>query len=247
MNDFFRLYSCECVSKQEKSSKEYINVEIISSTQSYVISFQGTEVVTTTPIQTLQNIIYENTVFEANVMPLHAGAIEKNGAAFIFVAPTGSGKTTLVAYLSNEGYSYIDDDKTIIDMSTLRVLPNHSPIHLRTESLSILNSYGCNVKGKELCVEKIRRIVYTPKAIALSEVPIGGLFFITRSECTNNCESIATSEAVQMIMSSLLQYSSNSLETLKCAIKLAKNCKKLTFSDPRYVVKQINKESTLHE
>lgn len=247
MNDFFCMYSYECVSKQEDLLKEYVNVEIISSTQSYVISCNGNQVVTSTPIQTLQNIIYENTVFEANVLPLHAGAIEKNGAAFIFVAPTGTGKTTLVAYLSNEGYSYINDDKAIIDMSTLHVLPNHSPIHLRIESLSILNSYGCNVKGKELRVEKIRRIVYTPKAIALSEVPIGGMFFITRSECTNNCEPIANSEAVQLIMSNLLQYSSNSLETLKCAIKLAKKCKKLTFSDPRYVVKQIDKASTLYE
>ncbi len=193
------------------------------------------QIETYTPLRAVLNIIFEHTVYDPNILPLHAGAVEANGKAFIFIAPTGTGKTTLIAYLAHKGYPYISDDRVLIDMDTLSVAVDITPIRLRPESVPILRDYGCNIDGHEVRVENINRIIYTPEAVAANDLPIGGLFFIERSDSENSCSPIPRSEAVQLIMQNLLSPGNAGSDKLRCAIKLAPSCEKLVYSDMTYV------------
>lgn len=236
------MYSPCCVTNIKTSGIEYINIEIEQFRDSFVVSCQNKQVQTTLPVQTLQNIIFENTVYKPGVMPLHAGGAEIGGKAFIFIAATGTGKTTLISYLSEKGYPYISDDKVLIDMDTLNVLIDIQPVHLRPESIPVLQSYGCKINGNEVNIGNSRRIVYTPKNVVSRDLPVGGLFFIERSESVNSCTNIPKAEAVQLLMQNQMIHDGHNSNYLKCAIKLADKCKRLVYSDMRYVAELLGGE-----
>ena len=96
----------------------------------------------------------------SNIIFLHAAAILHSSLAYIFAASTGSGKTTLTAYLSESGCGYISDDETRIDMTSLRVHSDPKPLHLREESIPILRSCGIDITVPVTETESFRRIVY---------------------------------------------------------------------------------------
>ena len=131
------------------------------------------ETVSASPVQSVLNILFERADYRPSLFPLHSGAVEANGKAQLFLASTGTGKTTLTAYLTQKGYPYINDDSILIDMDTLSVVPEATPIHLRPQSLPVLEKYGCSVNGTEVKVENIRRIVYLPEITANAPLPVG--------------------------------------------------------------------------
>lgn len=216
--------------------KSEIVITAINNAGTYSISHSAQLIETKSPIQVIGNIIFEETVYVSSLLPLHAGAIEKEGVAYIFLAATGGGKTTLIAYLSESKYRYITDDMTFINLENRNVQVTPLPLHLRPESISILAKYGYPISGTEIAIENIHRIVYTPKITSFRELPIGGIFFIKRSDAENRCESIPKTEAVQLLMQNLMNGDAVNGASLKCAIKLAdKCCHRLIYSDMRYV------------
>lgn len=168
-------------------------------------------------------------------LSLHAAAVGHNNRSYIFAAPTGSGKTTLIAYLSESGYSYISDDKVVIDITSLRVQSNPQPLHLREESVPVLHDYGIDITVPITETESFRRIVYLPDNFISGEFPIGGLFFIQRDKVENSCTSVPPAEAVQLIIQNLHSPDVNMSVCLRCAIKLALICRKIVYSDMDYV------------
>lgn len=207
----------------------------------YQVQCNGQTILTDSPVQTLQNILFEETDYQNTLFPLHGGAIETGGYAHLFLAPTHAGKTTLIAYLTKQGYPYINDDRILIDMDTLCVLPDPSPIHLRPESIPVLERYGCTVNGREIRIENIHRIAYMPQKIATAELPIGNIFFIERSPTENDCREISRDETVRLLLAGLISPKANDVSRLKCAIRLATRCKKLIYSDMRYVSNLLKK------
>ena len=91
-------------------------------------------------------------------------------------------------------------------------------------------------------IEKIQRIVYAPKLIVTEDLPIGGVFFITRCEDENFCMRLPGGEAVQRVMQNLL-INRGGIASLRCAVKLARFCYELKFSDLSYVFDLIQKEA----
>lgn len=178
----------------------------------------------------------------SNIIFLHAASIVYNSRAYIFAASTGSGKTTLTAYLSESGYGYISDDETGIDMTSLCVHSDPKPLHLREESIPILRNYGIDITVPVTETESFRRIVYLPDSFAYGDFPIGGLFFIRRDESENSCEPVKPAEAVQLIIQNLLSPDVDMSACLHCAVKLAPKCKKLVYSDMSYVLETLKNE-----
>ena len=176
------------------------------------------------------------------ILTLHAAAILHNSLAYIFAASTGSGKTTLTAYLSESGCGYISDDETRIDMTSLCVHSEPKPLHLREESIPVLRSYGIDITVPFTETESFRRIVYLPDSLAYGDFPIGGLFFIRRDESGNSCEPVKPAEAVQLIIQNLISPDVDMSACLCCAIKLAPKCKKLVYSDMSYVLETLKNE-----
>ena len=210
-------------------------ISVIAIENYYKVHCFDKEFFTETPVQAVQNIIFENAVYKPRLFPLHGGGIEIDGNAQLFFAPTQSGKTTLITYLTQKGYPYINDDCILIGMDTLCVVPDISPIHLRPESIPVLAQYGCVIYGNEINVENIHRIVYSPQKNVSDELPVGNIFFIERSLSENSCHSIPRNKAVQLLMAALISPKANDSSRLKCAIKLASKCKRLIYSDMRYV------------
>lgn len=176
------------------------------------------------------------------LLTLHAASVTHNASAYIFAASTGSGKTTLTAYLSESGCGYISDDETRIDMTSLRVHSDPKPLHLREESIPVLRSCGIDITVPVTETESFRRIVYLPDSLAYGDFPIGGLFFISRDISENSCRPIPPTEAVQLIIQNLLSPDVDMSACLRCAIKLAPKCRKLVYSDMRYVQEVLKNE-----
>lgn len=61
---------------------------------------------------------------------LHSGAIARGRKALLLPGPSGSGKSTLTLALLNYGYKYITDEVTVINPSSLEVMPFQRPIYL---------------------------------------------------------------------------------------------------------------------
>ena len=54
---------------------------------------------------------------------LHAAALERDRAAWLFVGASGAGKSTTAWGLLHHGFSYLSDELAPIDLDTLEVLP----------------------------------------------------------------------------------------------------------------------------
>ncbi len=227
----------------DSGSPQFFNITVLKLyDNSYLLDFHGKRIRTRFPVQVIENILFSETVFDPSVFPLHGGGIETGGKAHLFLAPTHVGKTTLIAYLTQRGYPYINDDRILIDMDTHSVIPDATPIHLRPESIPILKQYGCSINGNEIRIESIRRIVYSPKNTVLSALKIDNIFFIKRSQTENACQTMQCDEAVRLLMAGLFSPKAYDGNRLKCAIRLASKCKRLIYSDMRYVADLLEKE-----
>lgn len=82
---------------------------------------------------------------------LHAGAVEKDGKAYLFPAAGGVGKTAMVTELSKRGYRYLADDWVIVDKDGM-AYPFYKNIHIM----------DYNLKDKELAKKVLgwKRIPY---------------------------------------------------------------------------------------
>ena len=105
---------------------------------------------------------------------LHAAVLARNGAAFAFPAPAGSGKSTLTWALANRGFDYLSDELAPIDLEDGTVLPFLRPICLKThpprgfeiEVPMVSTERGVHVSPVHLGGDWIQR-----------KLPLGALFF----------------------------------------------------------------------
>lgn len=212
-----------------------IIITVISSDDLFLVNCNGKTITTEAPIQTVLNLMFEESAYRTNLFPVHGGIIESQGKAHLFLAPTHIGKTTLIAYLTHSGYPYINDDFCLIDMDTLFVVPDITPIHLRVQSLPILEQHGCFISGDTMATERDIRIVYTPPHTQSNPLPISAIYFIERDERKNNCVPMEKSQSVKSLMAALLSPTAVDADRLRCAIRLAPKCKRLVYSDMGYV------------
>lgn len=73
---------------------------------------------------------------------VHAAVVERNGFAFMFPAPPGSGKSTLCAALVNRGWRLMSDELGLIDMQTSLVLGMARAVNLKNKSIDVIQNYA---------------------------------------------------------------------------------------------------------
>ena len=211
---------------------DYISDTVCENTYSINIT-KNTE----NPLLVLDSVLFDTTVYDDSIIPLHGAAVEYNGCAYIFLAPTTSGKTTLISYLIHNGMGYITEDCVLVDKQTFGIYPYPCPIHLRDGGIEVLKKHGIVISViKTLDTHAGTRYIYTPDNCVENLTPIGGIFFIERNETDNSMKDMPTSESIMELMKSSITVYQPSAEHIRLMSELSQiGCKRLIYKDMEYV------------
>ena len=232
--EFAQLLPLEFGQYAAKASSPLKNhVEITKASGEYRFSSPVNTSVVKDPMLALTSFIYSSIPFAESVLPFHGAALSYGGKAYLFLAPTCGGKTTLAAYLLHCGCGYLSDDCILVDKATLHVHPSATPLHLREGGYAVLQKLHAQpAETYSLKTPRDMRIAYTPENTVQTPLPIGGIYFINRSETENSAVSLSAKERVEILLASQTVYKMD----LKTIISLAGyNCQRITYSDMHYV------------
>ena len=175
---------------------------------------------------------------------MHGGAVEYKNGAYLIVAATTSGKTTLTSYLVSNSFGYITDDCIILYRESFKIYPFTTPLHLRKGGYNALKALGCAPENYVfLDSVSIKRYVYTPNNSVSKPLPLKKIFFITRTEDTNILEEMNTTEKITALLKSPITEYEIDGSYLSFISKLsAIPCKRLYYSNMNYVAEVIKNE-----
>ncbi len=206
------------------------------TTSHYHISWKGKELYFNSPLGCLAREIVTCRQFSPRVLALHGAAVVHDGGAYVFLAATTSGKTTLTTFLTQNGFGYLTDDCVLIDRETLEVFPCTTPIHLREGGVSVLRQYGCCPTLAHLQDPGFERWTFTPLRCEEEPVPLKQIFFLQRTEGENAVVDLPTNEIFSRLLTSPIVEYSLTADHLKMISRLAQGVpKELRYADMNYV------------
>lgn len=207
----------------------------------YEVAFDGQTVRDSSGAFAVDEIIANNTEYDSSVFALHGGAVEWQGRAYLFLASTTSGKSTLTSFLAHSGFGYITDDCILLDRTSFAVYPFHTPIHLRDGGLAVLKQCGAAPGKLEIIDdEKFTRYVYTPENCAEHPAALDKIFFINRTEGENSLSAMDTTSRMTALMKAPITPYAVSPDYLKFLSRLsAQGCLQLNYCDMNYVAEVI--------
>jgi len=217
-------------------------IEVIpQSVHSYIVQHRGGQVLTSDPLAELDNIFYTHTTYDPSILALHGSAVAWGGRAYVFLAITGSGKTTLASYLTSAGFDYITDDCILIDRDSLAVHPHCCPIHLRDGGLAVLERLGAAPQGLTyLNAGVMSRHIYMPGNCVTQPLPLGGVYFITLSNSTNEVLPLSANEALAQLMHAPMTPYAPTPDYLRLLMRLVQTgCQRLVYKDMDFVARYI--------
>lgn len=139
-------------------------------------------------LQAIENLMYLTLIPKDNVIGLHGAAVAKDGTAYLLLAKTSSGKSTLTSFLCLSGYQYITDDEIFISQETLKLQPAYKKLSLRPQGYKILQDAFENTEGPAKILEEAMHVKYGgihsylldfKKEDQYEEYKIGGIIFLT--------------------------------------------------------------------
>ena len=211
----------------------------------FLVVYADRQIITDVPIQVITSIIFNQTRFDCEVVPLHAAAVELNGKAYVLIGDTGAGKTTATCYLCKNGFGYITDDCTLINATELTIVPCAIPMHLRQGGLNVLRSYGLLIdKVTEVLYFKEPRYAFMPNENVLpltTPLTIGGFLKLTRSTINNISKLSEVTEVNMLILKAIRNLSSLDARALRTVVKLTTlvNAFEVKYSDLSILKKMI--------
>ena len=213
-------------------------IKAIRDETNYELLFNGQCYRTVSALQEIDRIIFENVKYDDRVFALHGAAVEWRSMAYLFLAPTMSGKTTLTSFLVNQGFGYLTDDCVLLDRNDFRVYPFSTPIQLRRGGVNILKKKFYDSMFDFQCWTDgiLEHYTYLPHNIIESPVPLGRIFFITRTDSENKVVNMDFAERMTFLMKSPITKYEICSSYLRFLAKLAKNdCSMLFYHDMEYV------------
>lgn len=196
------------------------------------------------PLQAIEDLMYHQRQYEPHIFAIHGGAVEYKKRAYLFIAATTSGKTTLTAYLTANGFGYLTDDCILLDQNSFMIYPFTTPIHLRDGGYQVLKAANALPKQIQLLDDiSFRRYVYTPYNCVEEPLPLGKIFFIRRTESVNCLESMSTTEKMTALMKSPIREYKLDRNYLQFLARLTKvPCFRLNYCNMDYVKEVITSE-----
>lgn len=236
---FLRIKFGKYISESEKEAE--IDITVTQNTDGFAVVLDGEKKRTTQPMRILDQYLFDNNRYDESVLALHGAAVEYGGRAYLFLASSSSGKTTLCTYLLSLGFGFVAEDCILIDRSTFDIHPCTAPVHLRDGGLSVLREY--NAAPQELFItgeEEARRYVFTPENCVSRVIPLGRIFFIERTASENAVLPMTTTEKLTELLHSPITLYPITGEYLKLMSRLAKeNCVRLKYCDMAYAAEVI--------
>lgn len=218
-----------------------ISKKLVTEISKYDITHNEIYLTTSHPLQAIEEILHAHRTFPPNIFALHGAAIEHNHQAYLFLAPTTTGKTTLTSYLTTQGFGYITDDCVLLDRETFTIHPYTTPLHLRSGGVTVLKEYNAlPVTLEYLDDPTFQRYVYTPDNCITDSLPLGRIFFITRTKHDNHIEEMnGTQRMTALLKSPIIEYPLTS-EYMQFIARLSKvPCNQLFYCDMNYVTEVI--------
>lgn len=194
-------------------------------------------------MKTVSHLIYQNTVYSDEIIALHGAAVELNESAYVFLAPTTGGKSTLCSFLVNKDCGYITDDCVLIDRTNMCIHPCTKPLHIRPSSFKILLDNGIEFnKHGFLNDGETRRYVYTPEIRVGKPLPIKRIYFLSRNMEKNEIIPITFVERSMLFLKSSMtvNFNVNYLNAISKVSKLP--CYHLFYKDMDFVYDCIKNE-----
>ncbi len=217
-------------------------IRAIRQNDGYIVTFRDFQQRTNFPLSLCGQIILENLEYDKSICALHGASLFYKEKAFIFLAPTTSGKTTLTAYLLNQGMSYITDDCILLDRENFFIHPCTTPLHLRKRGLEILRQY--NLFQRPLpTIDEVsgKRFIYAPEHCVNSSVSFDKIYFIKRSETLNDLRILTTTEKIIALLKSPITHYPISGDYIQFISKIAQTkCFELQYCEMEYVYEVIH-------
>ena len=196
------------------------------------------------PLPIIEDIMYDHRQYDANIFAIHGAAVEYNKEAYLFIAATTSGKTTLTAYLTANGLGYLTDDCILLDQNKFTISPFNTPLHLRDGGYEVLKKLNLLPESLELLDDiSFKRYVYTPDNCIDKPLPLKRIFFITRTESENCLVEMNTTERITSLLKSPIKEYKPDGRLLQFLSRLSKiPCHTLHYCDMNYVLEVITGE-----
>lgn len=198
------------------------------------------ETQTENPLLAVDDFLFHQTVFEDSVLALHGAAVEHKGKAYLFLAATTSGKTTLTAYLTQLGFGYLTDDCILLEKSPLRVHPYPTPLHLRKGGVEVLKHLQVALPGLD---DRGDRLLFQPANKIGRALPLAAIYFIERTDRENSLVPMETQEKIIHLLKSPITPYPFTAEYLRSMSALAVHVKGiLRYHTMDFVARQIKAE-----
>ena len=166
-------------------------IKIEKKNELYLVKYNDFSIETKSPLQSIQDIFFRETTFDDNVCPLHGAAVEYDNKAYLFIASSMAGKSTLVSYLTHFDLKYITDDRIFLNKNNHMIYPVITPIHLRPKGFEILENNGAAPSNYKIVgVGESKRFIFIPHNFSINPLKIKAFFFIKRNDVLNSIRKI---------------------------------------------------------
>ena len=219
-------------------------LEVCKNVNNYQIA-TGTKIINTSdPIVEIDRFIFQNNKFDTKIFAIHGAAIEYKGKAFLLIAPTTGGKTTLTGYLLSRGMGYITEDCILMDRASFHIHPFTLPLQIREDGMNVLIQNNVRLHQiQQLHIGSLQRYIYDPIDCVHSTLPLGGMFFIERSDENNLLSDMTKYDSISALLRSPMISYDLSSDYLHFIAKLSQHrCGLLQYRDMDFVYKTIQSE-----
>jgi hypothetical protein len=186
-------------------------------------------------LQAIENILFESTTVDEEILAIHGAVVGLSDKAFILTGTTGSGKSTLTAYLVKRGFDYLSDDLALIRKKDKKIIPFPRPIQLREGGAEVLTNCGIDVEGEFFEYGDIKRkVVYA--SYKNSEYSLAGIFKIARTKDIQALSPLSSQEGFLMLLKNQYTVQKPDPSFVQLLIELAKaGTYELNYSRMDYV------------
>ena len=167
----------------------YEVIEVIKGQNGYTIKYAEKNYAVDTERSIISHIsqkILWSILLDNPYVAFHCAVLSNTSNNFLFAAPSGTGKSTLSAFLHENGFTYYTDDKVTVNCLDGAIIPFAKPIHLREGGKIVLErEYNISIPKKIIEFGGEKRYLLDWQSTALPERKKLRVIFVERSQTRN--------------------------------------------------------------